>query len=639
MCVAISISGSNFLRMVDRQLDRVTADLSNNLQRLSSGMRINKASDDAAGLSIAVRLNADSLIFRQAIKNINDGVSLLNIADGSVSQLNEILIRLKELATQGANGSFSSAQRSSIDEEADELVNEYNRIIKSVDFNNLKLLDGSVSNVVFQAGYGANSTLSVRLGYELGGGSTIVGDGTFQAATSYISPSYSTTAVDINGDGIIDLVSAADNNNKIKVLLGNGNGTFRFPITFVTATNPRAIAVGDYNGDGKLDVAAITTGGGDAEIFLGNGNGTFTAYTSFALGTVGNGDDIQTADVNGDGVLDLVAGRSGNAGYLGVLLGNGNGSFRAVVSYVAANAVANDPDDISLADFNGDGKLDILTTASSQDTANVLLGNGDGTFNAMTSFSTGDAPQSSIIADANSDGYLDIITTSALDDKINVLLGNGNGSFKARISYSAADGATSLAARDLNGDGYLDVVTLGDLDNLVHVLLGNSDGSFKASTTYAISQAGDGSRAIALADFNGDGAIDIAANASDTGMHIYLANPTEQGNNAVKTISQFNLNSASSSRSALDTLDNLLQRVSNETGALGAAQGRLGIAIKNLSQMDTVTLAARSRILDVDVGLESAQLVRNQIQQSIGAALHAQANQIADIVLQLLRIE
>src|SRR5690606_8709682 len=114
---------------------RSEASLRTTFERLGSGMRINRAVDDAAGLAVASALDARSRIYTQAIRNVNDGISLLNIAEGGISQMSDIIGRIRELATQAANGTFSAVQRITLDREADLLVDEFNRLTESTFFN------------------------------------------------------------------------------------------------------------------------------------------------------------------------------------------------------------------------------------------------------------------------------------------------------------------------------------------------------------------------------------------------------------------------------------------------------------------------------------------------------------------------
>ena len=164
--------GSNIASlMAQRQLGKTTDSLSTVYERLSSGMRINRASDDAAGLAIASGLAADTRIFHQGVRNLNDGISLFNIADGALNELTNIVVRIQELAEQAANGTYSSKQRGALDTEAQTLSKEFTRIQQSTEFNGLNLLNGETNGVYLQAGVGTNGGIATGIGNYLGTGS------------------------------------------------------------------------------------------------------------------------------------------------------------------------------------------------------------------------------------------------------------------------------------------------------------------------------------------------------------------------------------------------------------------------------------------------------------------------------------
>ncbi|GDY01356.1 flagellin [Planctomycetota bacterium] len=153
-----------------RNLASVTERLSGNFRRLSTGLRISNAADDAAGLAISERLRSQVRSLEQAKRNANDGISLVQTAEGALNEVSSIMIRLRELAVQSANGSVSGQDKDTLDEEFQSLVNEVNRIGRSTEFNGIKLLDGSNSTVTFQVGFGTTSgidTLAVTLSASL----------------------------------------------------------------------------------------------------------------------------------------------------------------------------------------------------------------------------------------------------------------------------------------------------------------------------------------------------------------------------------------------------------------------------------------------------------------------------------------
>ncbi|MBK8101592.1 MAG: flagellin FliC [Planctomycetes bacterium] len=167
-----------------RNTSLVTSRLARNFQKLSTGLRIASAADDAAGLAISERLRSQVRSLGQASRNANDGISLVQVGEGALNEVSNILVRLRELAIQAANGSSSSADKNTIKEEFDSLVNEINRIAQSTEFNGVRLLDGSASTVNFQVGINTtanvdvlNVTLTPALSTTLGLQSVDVGSG------------------------------------------------------------------------------------------------------------------------------------------------------------------------------------------------------------------------------------------------------------------------------------------------------------------------------------------------------------------------------------------------------------------------------------------------------------------------------
>ncbi|MCW2241407.1 FG-GAP-like repeat-containing protein [Azospirillum canadense] len=322
---------------------------------------------------------------------------------------------------------------------------------------------------------------------------------------------------DVNGDGKIDVIVANGSNPGIvSVLLGNGDGTFQAKIDSATGIYPNAIAVADFNGDGKLDVATTSGGGTNmVSVLLGNGDGTFRAKLDSYDGF--NGGWISVADLNGDGKLDLVITNS-SSGSLSVLLGKGDGTFQARTDYWAGSS----PQPAAIGDVNGDGKLDLLSTDWSGGSVWVLLGKGDGTFQNASGVSVGSYMLSSIaLGDLNGDGKLDVVTADtyvtsgggySTNNTVSVLLGNGDGTFQAKTDYTTGPNPSMIAVRDIDGDGKLDIVTGNTYGTgMISVLLGNGNGTFQARTDFSPATS---IKSFVLADVNRDGKPDVVVLAS-----------------------------------------------------------------------------------------------------------------------------
>jgi hypothetical protein len=301
---------------------------------------------------------------------------------------------------------------------------------------------------------------------------------------------------DYNGDGKPDILSGSVMN------LGNGDGTF----TKGTSVPGTPLAVADFNGDGKPDL--LEQGQGTLEVLLGNGDGTFQT-TPIITNIEASLRGVIAGDLRGDGKSDVL-GFSNNE--LIVYLGNGDGTFAAGVSYPVLSPVV-----ITLGDFNGDQKLDVVVSVPGNNgivpgQEVVFLGNGDGTFQAGR-ISTGvPEPASAVVGDFNGDGKLDlVISNQSLGCNspcpTSLLLGNGDGTFQTPTAIFPGTG--SLAVGDVNGDGKLDLVFLDEFV-FVEVYLSNGDGTFSNTHSYQ-SQLSGGNDGPVLADFNLDGKLDIAA--------------------------------------------------------------------------------------------------------------------------------
>ena len=161
--VAVTLGTNNLALAAVRRLDENTRGLQKTNERLASGLRINTSADDAAGLAISSTLTSSARVYSQGLRNINDAISALAISEGGLTQLSDVATRLRELATQAANGTYSLGQRRSADAEADALTDEFNRLIQSTSFNGLSLYSRSLGTLRIQGGFGINGSLGFNL--------------------------------------------------------------------------------------------------------------------------------------------------------------------------------------------------------------------------------------------------------------------------------------------------------------------------------------------------------------------------------------------------------------------------------------------------------------------------------------------
>jgi len=603
-----------------RHLGSSTEALRDSFTRLSSGLRINKASDDAAGLSISASLKTDSRVFAQGVRNINDGISLLNIAEGAVNELGSIITRQIELAEQAANGVMSYEQRNALELEAQALNKEYNRIVETTSFNGMSLLTEAGQNFNIQAGY---SQIQFSLGDKM---SRLVGDGTFQDPLSIsTSTAYSVALGDLDGDGNEDIVGGSFGGaNAIRVLLGNGDGSFNNDFSYESPPGNlgRSAVIADFNGDDSLDIALTSQTGNKLSIYLNNGDGSFTTFGNYVTGAAPF--DVEASDLNGDNIIDLVT-ADRNGGRISVFIGNGNGSFKQAITYGIQSS------DLSLSDFNGDGITDILSSSDSFLTIRVLIGNGDGTFSfhpqlIQTNFGTRND-----IGDFNGDGIMDFAIANTGGTQTTVFIGNGDGSFAQGTNYAISAVSSDISIGDFNGDNNADLALLSRTTGTISILAGNGDGTFTAFTTRPLS-ATDAQR-ITIGDVNNDDVLDlVSVDVTNSRFIVNIGNTRK-----VTSQASVDLRTQKSARESLETLREQLTRTTMEIGNIGASQSRLSTASNVMRTTMEDYLSANSQITDVDVAEESATLARQQILQQAAVAILAQANQQPSLILKLLK--
>ncbi|MBA4062912.1 MAG: hypothetical protein C0501_04235 [Isosphaera sp.] len=307
-------------------------------------------------------------------------------------------------------------------------------------------------------------------------GSFATGAGPFFAAVA-----------DFNADGDLDAVTADFNNSTASVLAGNGDGTFGTALNLTTGGGPIGVAFGDFNGDGKTDLVIANAGSDSVTVFLNTGTPggaiTFGAGTTFA--TAVDPLDIVVADFDGDGNLDLATTDSAGSSTIGVLRGNGDGTFAARVAFAAAGY----PIGMTAVDLDGDGRLDLAVALATGDSVGVLRNtstSGSVSFDTLATFAVGDGPFDVTAGDFNEDGKIDLAVTN-----------NGTS-----FAFPTTTGST--------------------LSVLLNTSTGAGNVSFGAHTTFA---TGMGPAGIVAADFTQDGNLDLAvANGGSNTVSLLAGN-------------------------------------------------------------------------------------------------------------------
>ncbi|ACC84844.1 FG-GAP-like repeat-containing protein [Nostoc punctiforme] len=240
---------------------------------------------------------------------------------------------------------------------------------------------------------------------------------------------------------------------------------------------------------------------------------SFVNATNFLAGT--NPNSVTTADIDGDGKKDLVIANSDDNN-VSVLLNDGSGGFGAPTNYT----VGMSPSFVAVADFDGNSKLDFVVTNSIDNNVSVLLNNGSGGFGTPTNFAVGTNPNAVVVEDFDGDGKLDLVVANSDDNNISVLLNDGSGGFGTLTNFAVGTNPNAVAVADFDGDGKLDLVVANSDDNNVSVLLNDGSGGFGTPTNFAV---GTNPRSVAVADFDGDGKLDlVVANSDDNNVSLLL---------------------------------------------------------------------------------------------------------------------
>ena len=565
------------------------------LQRLSSGLRINSARDDAAGLAIVTRMTSQINGLSQAARNANDGISLLQTASGAMGTISDNLQRMRSLAVQAANGSNSASDRQSINNEIQQLSAEIQRVALSTNFNGIKLLDGSFNAQSFQAGANQgdvihiSSITSMQIS-ELGStGTAFLSTVKGGATTAAISTGDLTlNGVPVGGSkpGVApgqDASSAFSIAAAINAVSGSSNVTATAKPTVLTGSAPTAGTIADFSING-VDV-----------------------------GAVGAGSDAATQGAN------LAAAIQGVSGQTGV-----TASADAVTGAVTMTAADGRNIDIGLS-----GTVINAATAAANKAA-FLNQTGLTASEVGTQASAAVAAQNTINLSGNG-GIVNI-------NGVPFTVSQGNTTTQAATLAAAialVPALNTITTQD-NGNG---TVTFTDVTpGVSSTTITSSVGSVTPNVT--------GTAAVAANAASNTGTVTLSS-SSVNGLTIGGTNPASTGLSAGMTpstavativgINTLNVLTAVSAQNAITSLDSALDMVSAARGSLGAYQNRFASVVSNIQTSVRNLAASRSRIQDTDFAAETGSMTRARIIQQAGIAMLAQANASPQVVIALLR--
>ena len=352
-------------------------------------------------------------------------------------------------------------------------------------------------------------------------------DGNFAPATTYQvgSGPTSVAAVDVNGNGKIALISANLIDGTLTVLTNDGSGGFDSNATLNVGSGPYSyplnVAAADGDGDGKPDLISANLGDGTLTVLTNNGSGGFGFNATLNVGLSPNSAPafVLAADVNGDGKPDLISANSGD-NTVTVLTNDGSGGFVLDVTFT----VGTYPVSIAAVDVNGDGKIALISANENDGTLIVFTNDGRGGFGYNTTLNVGSGPGSgpaSVVAvDINGDGKPSLISANSNDGTLTVFTNNGQSGFGSNATLVVGSGPLCVAAADVNGDGKPDLICANSNDGTLTVLTNNGSGGFGSFATLTV---GSYPQFAVVADINGDGLPDlISANYYDDSLSVLL---------------------------------------------------------------------------------------------------------------------
>ncbi|WP_434647293.1 flagellin [Achromobacter piechaudii] len=559
-----AVINTNYLSLVaQNNLNKSQSSLGTAIERLSSGLRINSAKDDAAGMAIANRFTANVKGLTQAARNANDGISLAQTTEGAASEVNTHLQRVRELSVQASNGSYSQEQLNSMQDEINQRLSDIDRISQQTDFNGVKVLSDSAKPLTLQVGANDGETITLNLTEisvkTLGlDGFNVNGSGVTQNRSATVSDLQAASGVASGNDWTVTTNHAAATADQTFAKLENGNtvtvgGTGGTTYTYDAAN--KNFTFTDKSASDSSAVSALAT---SLKPATGTVTGTFansgSATTSFQVDATGK------VTVGGqDAFLDA----DGN------LTTNNAGATAATL------------DSVLLAASNGTGAAG---------TASVSIG---GKTYSNTAAASGALQFTNTIA---TDALLADVKANATAGDVVVKLGQGITS--ANVTFTS--GAST--------DTYVD-----------------DKGTFTTTSTYDTTYSVDpntGKATVKSGTGTGDYAAQIGAEAKVNSSGKLTTEATSKG---TKTTDP------------MKTLDAAFTKLDKLTGELGAVQNRLESTIANLNNVVNNLSNARSRIQDADYATEVSNMSKAQILQQAGTSVLAQANQVPQTVLSLLR--
>jgi flagellin len=579
--------------------------LSKSLERLSSGLRINKAADDAAGLAIATKFGAQVRGLNQAARNAANAVSLVQTAEGGINTLTNILQRLRELAVQASSDDSTASDRANTAQEATNLITEFTRVANTTEFNTLTLLDGSFTGRYFQIGanYSQNVTFAISdiRGRSVGGRAQYSAD-IADGVTTAVNEGFTAGEFKLNG---VDVAPTNASDDQYSVLemssAGTVTGLSGMSAGITLWINGTSIALQTMSGVSADLIAASIIGAINQASITGvmaraiNGSAWVleaTGGTNLTLAIQGGAAvSALTSILDGLG-MSATSGMWGSGG-TATAVNNYNGESSAIAKAVAINAIKGNSGVLATAQKN-------VVTASSAISAQTLA-SGDVYINGT------DIGAATILANDSTGTLATAINSKTTDTGVSASI-----DVTGKLTLTATDGRN---------------ITISTKTAAIGTSIGLSGTATNSTWLYRSSIKLNDKNSFAITSANS-----VADLTGSAGTSVSVASDVSTYN-----VANIAFTSLETSQAAILTIDAALDDVNAIRARIGAVQNRLEFTVNNLNIASENMAASESRIKDADFAMEVATFTRNQIMVQAGVAMVAQANTVTQIALQLLK--
>ena len=588
-------------------IEKANKELDTAIARLSSGLRINSAKDDAAGMAIVSKMESQVKGLSMAIRNGTDSQNLIDTSEGAQVETVNILQRLRELAIQSANDSNTALDRTFINAEATQLIAEVDRIANQTSWNEVNLLDGTFSSKQFQLGSNAGEDVTFSI------------DSAKSADIGNYRVNGTSTLIDANDDAITAQTLTLSGNigsTTSAVALGSSAATVASGVNAVTSlTGISATAVS------KVKLHSMTTAG---DVTFTLGNDASSGGSASISATITDVTDIRAIK----DAVNAVAGTTGiiasvhSDGNSALVLTHSTGEDIKITSFTHSGANLTSHMHVDVLDQDGAAVTEGAGFANSQILNDVTTDDNSLVTAESVAVNTAFALVSGIKAEFNAKLTMTNSAHTQDADASAVIVGTGadGSALTETLSYSTSSGGS--------------VTSVNTFATITSVTNGGT--ALTGSSTIIVGQlANTGVDAVGQVRFNSSASFSVTTDEVTNGEG--FLGTTASNSASLSALSSVTLGTVAGAEAAIDIIDGAIAKINDQRSDLGAISNRLDATISNLSNIVTNTQASVSNVRDADFSLETSRLTRAQILSQAATSMLAQANASKQSVLQLLQ--